>query len=190
VLSKVPSTPDERGGTLPSEDASDPYPPERLRDLLHRKALATERHRAGVARRLGLSETEATALAHLARHGHLTPGQLGELLSLTSGGVTALVHRLERAGRIRRDPHPRDKRSTILTATPEILDAAGEIYQPLVSRIDDSSSALPPEERMAIGRFLEQIVAISEEEAEGVRRAADESTGTNLPGMPSPGLWS
>jgi DNA-binding MarR family transcriptional regulator len=189
LLSKIPPNAPIAQDPL-SKDASDPFPPQRLRDLLHRKALATSRHRAGIGRRLGLNESEAAALAHFARHGRLTPGELGDLLFLTSGGVTALTHRLESAGHIRREPHPRDKRSTLLTATPEILESASELYEPLVSRIDDSSAELSPEERLTIGRFLERIVSISEEEAEDVRRAADEARGESLPGLPAPGLWS
>jgi DNA-binding MarR family transcriptional regulator len=189
LLSKIPQNAPTAQDLL-SKDADDPFPPQRIRDLLHRKALATSRHRAGIARRLGLNETEAAALAHFARHGRLTPGELGDLLYLTSGGVTALAHRLERAGHIRREPHPRDKRSTLLTATPEILESASELYEPLVSRIDDSSFELSPEERLTIGRFLERIVSISEEEADDVRRAADEAQGESLPGLPAPGLWS
>ena len=103
--------------------------------------------------------------------------------------MTALLHRLERAGHIRREPHPYDKRSTILTATPEIVEAASEIYEPLVSRIDDSSAELSAAERVAVGRFLERIVAISEEEADVVRERAGQD-GESLPGVPAPGLWS
>ncbi|MCW3064097.1 MAG: Transcriptional regulator, partial [Solirubrobacterales bacterium] len=88
----------------PARDLS----PERLRDYQQRKSLASERHRAAMARILGLSDKEVAAILLLARSGHLTPGQLGGLLSLTSGGVTALTQRLERAGHIRRQPHPVD----------------------------------------------------------------------------------
>lgn len=170
--------------------ARDPFQSQRLRDLLHRKALATERHRGGMARRLGLSETEAAALAHLSRHGQLTPGQLGDLLFLTSGGVTALVQRLERAGHIERQPHPADKRSTILTASAEILSAAREAYEPLVSRIDEIASELTPEERYTIGRFLERVVAVSEEEADNAIRSVDDQPSDGMRGLPEPGLWS
>jgi DNA-binding MarR family transcriptional regulator len=172
------------------QTASDPYTPQRLRDLLHRKALAASRHRGGVARRLGLSDTEVAALAYLAQHGRLTPGEIGERLFLTSGGVTALVHRLERAGHIRREPHPHDKRSTLLTATPEIVEAASELFEPLVTRIDDSAEQLTPEERTAVGRFLERIVMISEEEADDMRDRVANRDGDRLPGVPAPGLWS
>jgi DNA-binding MarR family transcriptional regulator len=182
LLSKLPQEIPTNQDSL----SNDAFPPERIRDLLHRKALATERHRSGVARRLGLSDTDAAALAHLARHGSLTPSRLGELLFLTSGGVTALAHRLERAGYIRREPHPRDRRSTVLSAQPMILELAGDLYEPLVSALDWAAAELPPDQRVAVGRFLERIVAISEERAEAVARE-DEAA---LAGSPAPALWA
>jgi phytoene dehydrogenase-like protein len=68
--------------------------PDQLRELLHRRTIAGDRYRARVARLLGMNDTEAAALAHLAHHGQLTPGELGRLVGLTSGGTTALIHRL------------------------------------------------------------------------------------------------
>jgi hypothetical protein len=65
--------------------------PENLRELLHRKAMAGERHRANAAWLLRMADTELTALGHLAQHGQLTPGELGRLLGLSSGGTTALL---------------------------------------------------------------------------------------------------
>ena len=64
-----------------------------LRAALHRKALADARQRAVLARRLGLTDSEVLAVQHLARAGELTPGQLGALLQLSSGGTTGLIHR-------------------------------------------------------------------------------------------------
>jgi DNA-binding MarR family transcriptional regulator len=178
------------GTNLSLDEGLDPFPPQRLRDLLHRKALATERHRGAVAQRLGLSATEVTALAYLAQHGRMKPGELGERLYLTSGGTTALLHRLERAGHIRREPHPLDKRSTFLTATPEIIEAASELFKPVVARIDDTSAQLSADDRLAVGRYLERIVVISEEEADATRQQAESQGREQLPGVPAPGLWS
>src|SRR3712207_8511846 len=55
---------------------------------------------AAMARRTGLGLSEMAALEHLqhAGEGGLTPTQLGRRLSLSSGAVTALVDRMERAG--------------------------------------------------------------------------------------------
>jgi DNA-binding MarR family transcriptional regulator len=185
LLSKRPQEIPNNQVSLTNGDEA--FSPERIRDLLHRKALATERHRAGVARRLGLSDTEVSALAHLAQHGSLTPSRLGELLFLTSGGVTALTQRLERAGYLRRQPHPRDGRSMILTARPAILDEAGGLFEPLVTALDWATSELAPEQRVAVGRFLERIVAISEEKAETMARADEDAA---VDGARAPALWA
>lgn len=65
-----------------------------LRRLLNRRELAAARHRSALSRRLGLTESEMLAVAHLAQRGQLPPSELGALLGLSSGGVSALVARL------------------------------------------------------------------------------------------------
>src|SRR5687767_14847140 len=98
--------------------------PVAIRRALTRKGLAAARHRAAVGRLLGLSETELLALQHLGMSGRLTPSALGSLLRLTSGGTTALVQRLERTGRVAREAHPADRRSTLLRLTPQAEEEA------------------------------------------------------------------
>lgn len=65
-----------------------PRPPMPLRrsGISSSKALASRRHRTAVTKQLGISDTEAEALAHLARSAGMLPGQLGEALGMTSGG--------------------------------------------------------------------------------------------------------
>jgi DNA-binding MarR family transcriptional regulator len=166
------------------------YSPERLRDLFHRKALASERHRSAMARILNLSDTEAAALAYLARSGHLTPGQLGDALGMTSGGVTALTQRLVADGHIVKEPHPTDRRSMVLSATPDIIRAAEECFEPLVADMDRVASRLSEEEIESIGRFLEDVVNISERHAEQLASSAQEAQQAKFAGMPVPGLWA
>jgi DNA-binding MarR family transcriptional regulator len=165
------------------------YSPEELRELFHRKTLAGERHRGAAARLLSMGDTEASALAHLARHGQLTPRQLGELLGLTSGGTTALVHRLEQAGHITRRPHPRDKRSIILTPSASVLERAGEVYAPLVDEMDAVTARFSHEEREVIGRYMTEIAGVSERHAESLDSAAREQPDQAV-AAPVPGLWA
>ena len=61
-----------------------------IRAALNRKALADARHRAALARRLGLTAAAVLAVQHLARAGELTTSQLATQLQLSSGGTTAL----------------------------------------------------------------------------------------------------
>ena len=165
------------------------YTAKDLRELFHRKALAGERHRGAMARLLRMSDTEAAALAHLARHGQLTPRQLGELLGLTSGGTTALVHRLEQAGHLTRRPHPRDKRSVILAPSRSVLQRAGEVYAPLVDDLDAVTARFSGEEREVIGRYMSEIASVSERHAESLDNAAREQPDQAV-AAPAPGLWA
>lgn len=166
------------------------FSPERLRDFQQRKSLASERHRAAMARILGLSEKEVAAILLLARSGHLTPGQLGGLLSLTSGGVTALTQRLERAGHIRRRPHPIDGRSTVLSAAPGILERARSCMAPLVNELDAVATRMTAGERETIGRYLEEIATVSERQAKALAESARQAENDRVSAVPDPGLWA
>lgn len=165
------------------ESSPAPYTPAEIRDLFQRKAHASSRHRAAVAKQLGLTETEAEALAHLARTGGMTPSQLGEVVGMTSGGVTALIQRLERADRVTRRPHPRDRRSSIIEATPTIVEQVRSHYERLSADSDRLTTRLTEADRETIGRYLEQIVLISERHAEEALAAlqADEESGPHEP---------
>ena len=72
-----------------------------------------------IGQRLGLSAVEHKALDLITRHGPLTAGALAEHTGLTSGAVTGLVDRLERAGYVRRAPDPADRRRILIAAVPD-----------------------------------------------------------------------
>src|SRR5271165_4151929 len=91
--------------------------PDGVAGRLQRFGLARDRMRAALARQAGISETDLDALEHLEADGPLTQRELGERLSITSGAVTMLIDRLERAGWVRRGPHPTDRRSVLLRLT-------------------------------------------------------------------------
>ena len=91
-----------------------PVEPDVLAAALQRFGLERDRLRAGLASQGGISPADLDALEHLEADGPLTQRQLGERLSLTSGAVTMLVDRLERAGWVRRLPHPTDRRSVLV----------------------------------------------------------------------------
>jgi DNA-binding MarR family transcriptional regulator len=67
-----------------------------------------------IAAGLGISAGEWRCYTLLAEHGPLTASRLAELSGFTTGAITGIVDRLERAGRVRRQPNPEDRRSIIL----------------------------------------------------------------------------
>jgi DNA-binding MarR family transcriptional regulator len=163
--------------------------PQTIRRSLTRKALAAARHRAAAGRVLGLSENELLALQYLGLAGRLTPTALGGLLRLTSGGTTALVQRLERAGHVSREPHPDDGRSTLLRLTPGSEERATEAFAPLVADLDRLAGELSEPERTIVGGFLGRVAEAAERHAEDAARAADDRQRAVI-GEPVPGLWA
>jgi len=66
-----------------------------------------------IAARLGLSAAEWKCLGVL-QAGAMTAGSLAELSGFSTGGITAIVDRLERAKLVRREPNPGDRRSILI----------------------------------------------------------------------------
>jgi DNA-binding MarR family transcriptional regulator len=160
-----------------------------IRAALHRKALADARQRAALARRLGLTDSEVLAVQHLARAGELTPGQLGALLQLSSGGTTALIQRLERGGHVSRHANPHDKRSAVVRLTPAIAARAADAWAPFVAEIDALAARLSETEREVVRRFVEGAADAAERHADRLARDADASAHNAL-AVPLPALWA
>ena len=160
---------------------------EEIRQLLNRRDLASARHRAAMSRRLGLSESEMLAVAHLAQHGRLSPSALGQLLDLSSGGVTALVQRLEGAGHLVRRRHPTDGRSVLVELSGTLVERAERAFGPLVDDLDRASLELSEQERQVVRRFLDRAVALSEDHAH--RELSASSRAEPVVAAPAPGLW-
>ena len=84
------------------------------------RALSTEIDRLdqAAADLYGLNRTDMRALDIVGRAGPLAPTALARLLGFTTGGVTTVLDRLERAGYVRRRPDPADRRRQVV----EIID--------------------------------------------------------------------
>jgi DNA-binding MarR family transcriptional regulator len=130
-----------------------------VRLLLRRFAMERDRWIAGLCHRVGASRSDYDALEALDAHGPLTPGQLGALLSLTSGSVTALVGRLEDLGWAKREPHPDDRRKVIVSLTKDAWQLGQVELVPYLQAVDGATDALSTEERAIVRRYLDALVA-------------------------------
>ena len=71
--------------------------------------------------RFGINEGEFDVLCALRRIGpahRLTPSELAKTVMISAAGMTKRLDALERAGLIRREPAPTDRRSTLIALTP------------------------------------------------------------------------
>jgi DNA-binding MarR family transcriptional regulator len=137
---------------MPAADVQD------VRLLLRRFAMERDRWIAGLCRAVGGSRSDYDALEALDEHGPLTPGELGALLSLTSGSVTALVGRLEQLGWAVRAPHPDDRRKVVVSLTREAWRLGQEELRPYLDAVDAATGELSPAEQAVVRRYLERLV--------------------------------
>jgi DNA-binding MarR family transcriptional regulator len=71
-----------------------------------------------IGRLMGLSAVERKCIDVLRRLGPVTAGTIGEHTGLTTGAVTGLMDRLEKAGYVRRERDPRDRRKVVVQLLP------------------------------------------------------------------------
>ncbi|GAA3583310.1 MarR family transcriptional regulator [Nonomuraea rosea] len=87
-----------------------------------------------IAQQAGVGPTDLLCLHTLNREGASTAGALSTRLGRTTGAVTHMIDRLEKAGYVRRRPHPDDRRSVLVEAVPEALGRIAAFYEGLDAR--------------------------------------------------------
>ncbi|WP_330328625.1 MarR family transcriptional regulator [Streptomyces sp. NBC_00536] len=118
-----------------------------------------------VAQLLGLNVTDLTCLGHILGAGEnpLGAGDLAERANLTTGAVTGVLNRLERAGYARRQPDPSDRRRVRVVADPTAAARVVSVYEPFYARLAALFADYSPDEIAVIadwfGRATEEARA-------------------------------
>jgi DNA-binding MarR family transcriptional regulator len=95
-----------------------------LRQLI----LRGENFRQQRAHQLHLGKSDLSVVAHLCDEGPLTPTELSARMDMTSGTMTALLDRVEKAGFLSRNTNPKDRRSLVIRVTSAGEQAIAWIY--------------------------------------------------------------
>ena len=85
-----------------------------------------------LAGQLALGPTDLECLALLRDSGPMAAGELAEVMGLTTGAITGVVDRLEKAGWVSRQSDPADRRRVIVQPVPERLEELNRLHDPLV----------------------------------------------------------
>jgi DNA-binding MarR family transcriptional regulator len=99
-----------------------------LVDKIRAAQNATDALDEAAAKYLGLNRTDLRALDVIDRTGRISAGDLAREMHLTSGAVTTVLDRLERAGYARRVADERDRRRVLVEVTPAIRRLGAEFY--------------------------------------------------------------
>jgi DNA-binding MarR family transcriptional regulator len=137
-----------------------------------RQALGAPDYEEAIAERLGLNVTDLRALELVVAEPGMTAGLVAERSGLTTGAVTGVLDRLERAGFVERRPDPADRRSVtvqpVAGRTDELSAARAAGDRELARLLDDHD----PKTRDAILAFLDAAHGVVTDEAARLRAAA------------------
>lgn len=158
--------------------------PERIRPLAHalvRAFDAERRLRLSAAERLGVGSSDFDALLLIDMSGPLTAGRIAEAMAITTGAVTGLIDRLERAGWVQRTRHEADRRQVMIELAPARRDEVDAHWTERDRLLLEAAGEVDAATLAACARFLDSAVdrmaAGAVERASGVEAArADEAT--------------
>ncbi len=84
-----------------------------------------------VANVAGIANSDLECMDILYLEGRVTAGRLAEVTGLTTGAITGVVDRLEKAGLVRRERDENDRRKVFIAVVPETAMKIGELYVPM-----------------------------------------------------------
>ena len=95
-----------------------------------------------VANTVGISGSDLECLDFLNLEGRVTAGRLAEVTGLTTGAITGVVDRLEKAGLVRRERDPDDRRKVFIATVPENIAKVGRFYEHMQRAWSNSGSPI------------------------------------------------
>lgn len=118
------------------------------------------------ARRLGLNATDTRCLDLIVRsaQAEITAGDLGRATGLTTGAVTGILDRLEKAGMVERVRDASDRRKVLVRPRAEGARRMGALYDGLGAAMMKIASSYDTGQLELIDEFLERnLTAMTEQ---------------------------
>jgi DNA-binding MarR family transcriptional regulator len=106
-----------------------------------------------VANVAGISGSDLECMDFLNLEGRATAGRLAEVTGLTTGAITGVVDRLEKAGYVRRERDETDRRKVFIAIVPEATADIGQLYVPMQQAMHKVWSRYSDDELRLLLRF-------------------------------------
>ncbi|WP_407152540.1 MarR family transcriptional regulator [Bradyrhizobium sp. ORS 86] len=106
-----------------------------------------------VANVAGISNSDMECMDILHLEGRVTAGRLAEVTGLTTGAITGVVDRLEKAGYVRRERDESDRRKVFISVVEEKAAEIGKFYVPMQESMNRLWSSYTDSELRLLLRF-------------------------------------
>lgn len=119
-----------------------------------------------IAAHLGMNAGEWRCYGLLKQHGPMTAGRLAELSGFTTGAITGIADRLAKAGYVKRQPNPEDRRSLILhpLRLEEINAKTDPIFASLGKAMNEVAKNYTEQELAAIMDYFRRTIEVLHKE--------------------------
>jgi DNA-binding MarR family transcriptional regulator len=121
-----------------------------------------------VAEKMQLNPTDAECIDFLMEMGPSTAGDLARATRLTTGAITAVIDRLEKAGFVKREPDPGDRRKVIIRFLPKKHTGAKVFYDAMAKDVFQLFSAYNDHTLQSILQHTDSLTQIFQAHAEEI----------------------
>jgi DNA-binding MarR family transcriptional regulator len=99
----------------------------------------------------------------------MTAGELAKAAGLTTGAVTAVIDRLEKAGIAQRVADPTDRRRVRIEATPKLWEVSEPLLGPMLAESQPIVGDLTDSEITRFTEFMNRVIELQARHTERVR---------------------
>jgi DNA-binding MarR family transcriptional regulator len=136
-----------------------------IAEMLERQLVVYSSHRLSrLAERMNMPLNDVKALEMIRAFETISTGQLAHMLGVSSGGVTALINRLERAGYIARGRHRLDRRIIVIRPKSEGYPALINTPALAGEHVDQSACQYDLDQLKTVQTFLSDCALLLKEE--------------------------
>lgn len=130
---------------------------------------------AAIADRLGLNPSDhKCGELILQQREPMTAGRLAELTGLSTGAITGVIDRLEKAGFVARSHDPSDRRRVVLRPTPERMPNVHRFFTPLRDAMVAMCERYTDAEIELLIDFMQHARGVTEAQVERIKQEQPE----------------
>jgi DNA-binding MarR family transcriptional regulator len=150
-------------------------------------ATATVLFHQAIADRLGMHVTDHKCLDILVRTGPIPAGELAERTGLTTGAITGVIDRLEKAGFVQRIKDPNDRRRVVIEPFADRIEKEiAPLFKSLAPAMADLCAQYGTRELTVIRDFIAGVQRIAYEQIAKLRNPSEDAkTESNSSQRPS-----
>lgn len=136
-----------------------------------------------IADRLGMHLTDHKCAGILLRAGPITAGELARRTALTTGTITAVIDRLEKAGFVRRAKDPGDRRRVLIEPLRErIEEKIGPLFESMARAMTELCERYSTQELAVIRDFTARSCQGAYEEIRKLREGGESTKDDGITG--------